>query len=285
MLPLLMVGHAHAANTTADEDEAFWQGKQDGWFWYRQPPIGPTEAPKPVDKPAIAAIAAPAKPPELLLHERLTKQAEELMKIAFINPTKENVEAYLRLQTRVVNQATRFSDQWQRVLWANPELDFANQDRPVNAAAITVFEREEAEKKRRTVAQLGRDHMLMFFFKGDCPYCHQFAPLLKRFEAAYGLRIFPVSLDGGGLPDFREPRTDNGIATRLNVSHVPALFLVNPATQQLQPIGVGILSEVELLTRLYTVATPAAPVNTTALSNDALPPSLISSSLSPRKGP
>jgi len=31
--------------------------------------------------------------------------------------------------------------------------------------------------------------VLIFFFRGDCPYCHAFAPTLEAFQARHGIRI------------------------------------------------------------------------------------------------
>jgi conjugal transfer pilus assembly protein TraF len=244
-------------STTAIPPSEFWRNKSEGWFWYKDPAKEDSPANAVVEKPAIKpAPVKPAKPiktAEVLAHETLTQRADELMKIAFINPTKENVEAYLRLQTLVVNKSSQFADAWQRVIWENPDMDFASQGRPVNSAAISVYDKELDLSKRKVIANLAQEHSLMFFFKSDCPYCHQFAPLLKNFEAAYGIKIFPVSLDGRGLPDFPSFRTDSGQAANLKVSSVPAVFLVNPGTGQIKPIGFGILSESELANRLYTV--------------------------------
>ena len=92
----------------------------------------------------------------------------------------------------------------------------------------------------------------------DCPYCHQFAPLLKDFEAKFGLKIVPISVDGGGLPEFRSPRVDNGIARTLDVRQVPALFLAEPRGGKITPIGYGVLSESELLERIFVVTQPDA---------------------------
>jgi len=252
------MGNANAATEPpAIPASEFWNKKSEGWFWYKEPPKEITLPLEPAEKliprPSQPKPDKPSKAAEVMAHESMTKRADELMKIAFINPTKENVEAYLRLQTLIVNKSSQFADVWQRVVWENPDIDFASQGRPVNSAAITVYDRELDQSKRKVISDLGREHGLMFFFKSDCPYCHQFAPLLKNFEAAYGIKVFPISLDGRGLPDFPQFRTDGGQAAKLNLTAVPAVYLVNPTTNEIKPIGFGILSESELANRLYTV--------------------------------
>ena len=144
------------------------------------------------------------------------------------------------------------------VVWATPELDPTVTGRPVNAKALEVFDHEQALARTNTVAQLAQTHALLFFFRSDCPYCHQFAPQLADFEAKFGLKIVPISVDGGALPEFRSPRVDNGIARTLDVRQVPALFLAEPRGGKITPIGYGVLSESELLERIYVVTQPDA---------------------------
>jgi conjugal transfer pilus assembly protein TraF len=158
----------------------------------------------------------------------------------------------------LVAKASRFADVTQRVAWASPELDPTLQGRPVNAKAIEVFEREQTETRSLSVAELGKDHVLFFFFRSDCPYCHAFAPTLEAFQARYGIQVVPVSVDGGGLPGFPHPRRDNGIVRTLNVTQVPAVFLAQPFTGKITPIGFGVLSESQLLERIAIVSTPAS---------------------------
>ena len=208
--------------------------------------------------PTISAPAASKKPSELVEFEALQKRVEDLRNIAIINPSEQNIRNYLNIQNFVIEKASTFADVAQRVIWATPELDPTVTGRPVNAKALEVFDREQAGARTNTVAQLSQTHALFFFFRSDCPYCHQFAPLLRDFEAKFGLKIVPISVDGGGLPEFRNPRVDNGIARTLDVRQVPALFLAEPSGGKITPIGYGVLSESELLERIYVVTQPDA---------------------------
>ena len=98
--------------------------------------------------------------------------------------------------------------------------------------------------------------MLIFFYRSDCPYCHTFAPTLQAFEARHGIQVVAVSVDGGAMPGFPRSRPDNGIATALQVTQVPAVFLAQPATGKITPIGSGVLSESQLLERIAIVSSP-----------------------------
>lgn len=253
------------AKTAVDRDDArvddsYWRDRERGWFWYDDSLPERNEVPKPRPKalPSISAPAAPKKARELVEFEALQKRVEDLRNIAIINPSEQNIRNYLNIQNFVIEKASTFADVAQRVIWATPELDPTVIGRPVNAKALEVFDREQAGARTNTVAQLSQTHALFFFFRSDCPYCHQFAPLLKDFEAKFGLKIVPISVDGGGLPEFRSPRADNGIARTLDVRQVPALFLAEPGNGKITPLGYGVLSESELLERIYVVTQPDA---------------------------
>jgi conjugal transfer pilus assembly protein TraF len=248
---------AEGSATTAQlQDEAttqrYWADRERGWFWYQLPPEQPRKPNPP--RPAVAAPHA-----ELTEFEALQKRVEELRNIAIIRPTERNIRNYLAIQAEVIDKASVFADVAQRVIWANPEFDYTVTGRPVNAKALEVYDRAAIGAREGTTIALAKDHALFFFFRSDCPYCHQFGPYLKEFEAKFGLTIVPISVDGGPLlPAFPNPRVDNGIARTLDVREVPALFLVEPASGRIVPIGYGVLSESELLERLQVVSQPGA---------------------------
>jgi conjugal transfer pilus assembly protein TraF len=198
------------------------------------------------------------KAPELVEFERLQKTLEDTRNIAIMRPTEANVRRYMELESQVVARASYFADVAQRVAWATPALDPTLQGRPVNAKALEVFEQTELVDRSRSIAELGKDHVLFFFYRSDCPYCHAFAPTLAAFQARHGIQVVAISIDGGPMPGFPNARPDNGIATTLKVTQVPALFLAQPFTGKIAPIGFGVLSESQLLERIAIVSGPQA---------------------------
>ncbi len=253
----LAVAAAANAQDTAQQSvnfgrgSSYWGDSARGWHFYEEPESEPVEPPK------AAPASQRSKPPEIVQFERLQKKLEEYRNIAIINPTEANVRRYMALESKVVGQASLFADVAQRVAWATPELDPTLQGRPVNAKALEVFEHDQLEARSRSIAELGKDHVLFFFFRSDCPYCHAFAPTLEAFQARHGLQVVAISMDGGGLPNFPNPRRDNGIARTLNVAQVPAVFLAQPFTGKITPIGFGVLSESQLLERISMVSNPS----------------------------
>ena len=254
------VAVAQAPGQAAPRDEPsrpYWSDRWRGWHFYEDPlPDEAEPAPRPAP-PTPLRPAAPQRPPELVEFERLQKTLEDLRNIAIMRPSESNVRRYMELEMQVVNRASYFADVAQRVAWATPALDPTLQGRPVNAQALEVFERQQRTDRSASVAALGRDHVLFFFYRSDCPYCHAFAPTLQSFEARHGIQVVAVSVDGGPLPGFPRARPDNGIATALQVTQVPAVFLAQPSSGKITPIGSGVLSESQLLERISIVSSPA----------------------------
>jgi conjugal transfer pilus assembly protein TraF len=234
----------------------FWDDARRGWHFYEDPEVE-VVLPRPsASKPEKSVRDKRA--PELIEFERLQKRLEDYRNIAIMRPTEANVRRYMTLEASVVRQASYFSDVAQRVAWSTPSLDMTLEGRPVNARAIEVFDREQSLARSQSLADLGKTRVLFFFFRSDCPYCHAFAPTLEAFQARHGIQIVPISVDGAGLPSFPQFRRDNGISRTLQVTQVPAIYLAEPFTGKITPIGFGVLSEAQLVERIATVTAPGA---------------------------
>jgi len=223
-----------------------------GWHFYDDPLAEmPLKAP-PKASPR-STVAVPATRPELERFRQLQREVEEVRAIAIIRPTEENVRRYMELESRVVRNASQFADLAQRIAWANPDLDPSTQGRPVNASALEAYEESQARTRGSTLAALANDHALIFFFRGDCAYCHKMAPLLNAFRQRYGFPLIAVSVDGGAIPSLPMARADNGIVRALKVAQVPAVFLAQPFTGRILPVGFGVLSESQLVERIMAL--------------------------------
>ncbi|MBI2224938.1 MAG: conjugal transfer protein TraF [Betaproteobacteria bacterium] len=230
----------------AEPSETYWLRNREGWFWYRDPP-----APA---KPPTASPPPPSRRPELVEFESMQQRLDELKRVAVMNPTDTNLLAYMRYQRFVMNKSEFFAARWQRLVWTVPELDYGLTGRPTNSMAIGAFDEQQRDRQAQVVRNLAATHGLLFIFRSDCPYCHRFAPILKRFEQEFGMMVFPVSLDGRGLPEYPNPQLDNGIATRLNASVVPALYLTAPSKRQIRAVGFGVMAMTELVERIAALA-------------------------------
>ena len=232
--------------TPPEPSGTYWLRYREGWFWYRDPP-----APM---KPPKAAPPAQSRPLELIEFEAMQQRLDELKRVAVMNPTDANLVAYMRYQRFVMNKSEVFAQSWQRLVWTVPDLDYGLTGRPTNSMAIGAFDEQQRDRQAQVIRSLAATHGLVFIFRSDCPYCHRFAPILKRFEQEFGMMVFPVSLDGRGLPEYPNPQLDNGIATRLNASVVPALYLTAPSKRQIRAVGFGVMAMTDLVERIAALA-------------------------------
>lgn len=220
-----------------------WKNPERGFNWY--PPDAPPK--KAARKPEPRPIKDMKTMPEL--------QAElaRLKDLAIMQPTRDNVRNYLEAQTYVMDKSALFADVARRVVWATPSVDYNNRSPTATFAQLARKDQRSGEQAQ-TLAELSRDYGLMFFFRSDCPYCHQQAPVLKLLEQQYGMPVLGVSMDGGGLPQFPDARRDNGISMSVSqgqgITTVPALYLVHRESRQAVPIGTGALAIDEIVERV-----------------------------------
>jgi len=189
-------------------------------------------APPPSPDGQRSADQTPARPAELAELEAFQRQIDEARQIAVWKPTPKNVETFYRLQQIALNKGGLFADEWRRLIWTTPELDYARR-RPVNEVGRADWEdRRSADRDlflRGASAHVG----LFFVFKGSCSACRSAAPIVSAFADRYGVAIKPISTDGGTLPQFKDAVTDQGQLQGWGVdrSITPALLIYqNPNT-------------------------------------------------------
>ena len=151
----------------------------------------------------------------------------------------------MELEASVVRQASYFADVAQRVAWSTPDLDMTLQGRPVNARGIEVFDREQAQTRSQSLAALARTHVLFFFFRSRLPVLPRLRADARSVPGTPRHPVVPISVDGGGhARASRMPPRQRHLRRTLQVTQVPAVFLAEPFTGKITPIGFGVLSEV-----------------------------------------
>ncbi|MBY6286936.1 thioredoxin family protein [Neisseria subflava] len=229
-------------------DQDIWKNENRAFLWYPD-----------AKKPRQTRQSQPQNTPvrnELAEFEMLQKNLDESRKIAVMNPTPQNLKRYIELQEVVMNKSAAFTDQWQRVIWQNPNLDYSQRGRPNNQLAQQQYDHNRQQQKAEAIRKLAGENGILFVFKSDCPYCHTMAPILKNFADQYGIKVMPVSLDGGGLNHFPRALPNNGIAQRLNVTTVPAMYVMDTKTKQFTPIGFGVMAQTTLEDRFLAYSRP-----------------------------
>ena len=220
-----------------------------GWHFYCDRREDSREA-QPAPPPSAAEPAKPATGRILEMRRTL----EEARAQAILNPTTENVTAYLRLQQETLQRAAAFSDAFRRTVWATPELDYTLR-RPVGALAKQVWSDERRQARDAALARLGERYGLIYLGHAGCAGCKVFGPLLRAFASRHGLDVLAVSLTGEALEGWPEAVADKGRAARLGLAGAPspALVLFDTVTKRVVPVGFGVMAEDEMAERIFAL--------------------------------
>ena len=217
------------------------QRKLGQWFYCTRPKPAETEAqPQVPEKSAAERLAA------------ITHQLDELKAKAILDPSEENVIAYVRFQREQLDRASTFSDTWQRALWQNPDIDYTLQ-RPVNTVAKRAWLDNRKADRDQVLTSLSQRYGLFYFYAQSCGACEIFAPILRSVADSHRMAVMAVSMDGGPSRDFPNYVVDSGQRARMGVSgnETPALVLFDTATKRTIPVGYGILSADEIMDRIF----------------------------------
>ncbi len=207
------------------------------------------EKPKPRAKPSQTAAMVSAK----AQLAAITGQLEEMKAAAILDPSPENVTAYVRFQREQLDRSSLFADVWQRALWQDPGLDYTLQ-RPVSTLGKRAWLDQRKTDRDIILSQLSQRYGVFYFYSSSCGACDIFSPILKAVSDKYGMSVLAVSMDGGPSAVFPNYMVDSGQYERLGLGdqrQVPALVLFDSVTKQPMPIGYGILSQDEIIDRVF----------------------------------
>ena len=184
----------------------------------------------------------------------MRRALKEARATAILEPTTENVAAYLRLQRETLQRAATFSDVFRRTVWAAPGLDYTLR-RPVGALAKRLWSDERRAERDAALAALSERYGLIYLGHAGCAGCKVFGPLLRAFSARFRLDVLAVSLTGEALEGWPEAVADNGRAARLGLggAPVPAVVLFDTKTRRVLPVGFGVMAEDQLAERIFAL--------------------------------
>ncbi|MBY0280997.1 MAG: type-F conjugative transfer system pilin assembly protein TraF [Alphaproteobacteria bacterium] len=226
----------------------FFDGHAEGWHWYQNLLVLEEEKEDETFEKTEPFESGPKQtrkndPNELMKAYR--GEIERRLNLALINPSPFNVQRYQAIQKDLMNRSERFSKIWQRTLLENPALDHSVEF-PTSQVSRHVYLDEQRKEKAEKIKALSGSYGLFFFYRGNCPYCHAFAPIVKRFAETYHWDVLAISLDGSSMLEFPDAKTDQGQAAQLGVGVVPSLFAVNPQTGHILPISHGMTTQDEI---------------------------------------
>jgi conjugal transfer pilus assembly protein TraF len=242
----LLLACISASSSNSDD---FFSDKERGWFFYEEPVLEEKKKEdviKPIPNKGGGGFG------QMSAREILKKQGEDWensLSEAILDPTPENYRRYLAQTAAIQKQGQDFSLGFKRAIWVNPEYDYSLES-PRNTQAIIAHNEVKNRNADAGLRSLSKDNGILFFFRSDCPYCHRYAPILKRFAETYGFTVVPVSLDGQGISEYPYPKTNYDAGRKLKVSAVPATFLINPDSNTVGVVGYGFSDWSELTQKI-----------------------------------
>lgn len=221
-----------------------------GWLWYDDNKITPVTPVRKVSTSTknVTTLSATEQ------MASLRKAVREAKAKAILTPTDENVANYIELQNSVVNQATKFSQVWQRVLLESPNLDY-NVLHPAESQGRKTFYAQHDIAIESAISKYRNKYGMFFFYRGNNPLDRALSNTVSNFTTSEKIALVPISIDGKKLPVFKDSQINRGQAEAIGVKAYPALILVNPKTKETIPINYGFASEEELRERFFQVST------------------------------
>lgn len=231
------------AAATAGQDPFYCGERKLGTWFY-------CERPKPAPGTRSSAAAPSVTYRQQL--DRIGARLEELKAKAVLEPSPENIVAYVRYQREQLDRASMFADVWERAIWQHPDLDYTLQ-RPVGTLGKSAWLEQRKIDREATMAALSERYGLFFFYSASCGVCEVFAPVIRSLADKYHLSVLPVSMDGGPNPAFPRYVVNHGQYEKMGLEggQVPALVLFDTYLKKPIPIGYGVMAEDEVLQRIF----------------------------------
>lgn len=234
--------------------ETFFQEHARGWHWYEPVSIFEDSKEELVEEEKAREKISPQSKTSSELIKAYREELEARLHRAWVYPTPQNIKFYQEMQKDFMNRSKIFATVWMQNVFQNPELDHTLIS-PVNQQARHLQIDLEKERINGTIKNLPESYGLFFFFSENCPYCHQFAPIVKRFAESYDWKVIAISVDAdasgrGSIAEFPNAEVDYGLFEMWGLKALPALFAVNPATKEAIPIAYGLTSLDEIENRI-----------------------------------
>ena len=239
-----------SATAASDGQDPFYCAKRRLGYWFycsRPKPPQPASAPVPETQPATVRLDA------------ITASLRELKAKAILEPTPENVTAYIRFQRAQLDRASLFSDVWQRSIWQEPELDYTLQ-RPVSTLGKRAWEDNRKSERDAAMAHLSERYGLFYFFAQSCGACEVMSPIVQSVAATWHIEVRAISTDGGPSRTFPRYSVETNQRARMGIDPgvTPAVVLWDAAAGRAIPIGYGVMSADELQDRIYLLTAKEA---------------------------
>lgn len=176
-----------------------------------------------VSKTPLKKKEAPRKPSSIA---DLKSEVQARLEAAVMDPTDENIAAYLKMNALLFEKAGRFAERWRDVLIRYPEYDWTTGHPVVNSASTTLSRERDAERSAKLTTLAGTWGLVFFGDAGRLTGLMR--PLVDRFAGMTGMELIQVAV-GGPSPYLSRAYPDTGVSRRASggIKKLPALVLMH----------------------------------------------------------
>jgi len=227
-----------------------------GWNFYCDPPKNAVQPEEPAEKPDVPSSPPPA--PQSYTEQMMEYRAhvEELKHRAILDPTPENLLAYMEIQQQVMRRAGKFTEVWQRTMFSTPSLD-PNVRKPLSNMGNNIHQDTKRAERVRAFQDAAHSQVLMFVVETPdvCLYCNAQAQVLNSLIEQHNVPVFAVTKDRTVTPEFPEATLDQGQLETFGLSETPTPFLalVDPRAGKVDLIGAGLMTQDVILHRVRVI--------------------------------
>nr|WP_308462323.1 type-F conjugative transfer system pilin assembly protein TraF [Yersinia enterocolitica] len=228
--------------------------REEGWQWYNPQDKEDSLENAPTSTTSKTPVAlSPSEQKKVL--QQATREA---LDTAILYPSAENFRRFMLLQNFWTDRATDFTQTAKLARLKYPELDY-NLKRSHYNGSVQARVTEERKIQRVAIHKVANQYGLFFFYRGSNAVDNLMASVIRAFCDERGITLMAVSVDGKISEHLPHSRPDSGQAERMQVTHFPATFLVDPKTQRWQPLAWGFMSHDDLDSQIVNVLTRFTP--------------------------
>lgn len=195
--------------------EKFWGQRYRGWLWFEERYKEPQK-----DKHNIQITPEEARN-EL---EAMKKEMDDKRDIMMARPSPETLVAYVKAEDVMWEKAMMLDRAYRQAKFRYPEY-FDKLEQPHNVHAVKLKRKTDQDSLESSIKDFANKFDLVFFSKGGCVYCREFAPVLKRFSDMYGFKTEEASVDGM-LSGFFKGMKMTELASKLGINVTPVVVVV-----------------------------------------------------------
>lgn len=206
--------------------------KAEGWAWYEDR----------LEEKLIVEVKEEKPLTSLEQINKAKKELEEKLADAILDPSIENMKAYIEMQNYWMSQSKEFSKLWTKTMLQFPDMDSSVNGRPVTQYGIQLHNKMTSDKIRKLVGEISESHALFFFYEGKSKISQALGIVIKEFSKKYHWEITPVCVDGSILEMFPENLLNNRLSEDMGVKTFPSIMVVDPISKEAIPIAYGLAS-------------------------------------------